>query len=165
MKLVDFWHVPKQDVLLAVQVVGDEMSHGRVVHLCRVALDFNITHLVKASAFSPTNVRSRCHYQHSSPPAHTAAPRHKLSPSPAARSSRDWNTHTTQNTMRTTKNKHHDCQIIDSYLGPWGMTFDPLPAKHCQVFFFFWKRSMSCATVVYRRLHLKKKKSHTVMHV
>lgn len=64
MKLVDFWHVPKQDVLLAVQVAGDEVSHGRVVHLCRVALDFNIAHLVKASAFSPSNVRSRYHYRH-----------------------------------------------------------------------------------------------------
>lgn len=39
MKLVDFRHVAKQHVLLAQQVAGDEVSHGRVVHLCCVALE------------------------------------------------------------------------------------------------------------------------------
>lgn len=39
MKLVDFRHVAKQHVLLAQQVAGDEVSHGRVVHLRCVALD------------------------------------------------------------------------------------------------------------------------------
>lgn len=38
MKLVDFRHVAKQNVLLVLQAVGDEMSHGRVVHLGRIAL-------------------------------------------------------------------------------------------------------------------------------
>lgn len=38
MKLVDFIHVAKQDVLLAEQGAGDEVSHGRVVHLCCIAL-------------------------------------------------------------------------------------------------------------------------------
>lgn len=40
MKLVDFTHVAKQHVLLAQQVAGDEVSHGRVVHLRCVALEF-----------------------------------------------------------------------------------------------------------------------------
>lgn len=43
MKLVDFRHVAKQDVLLAEQGVRDEVSHGGVVHLCCIALEFNIT--------------------------------------------------------------------------------------------------------------------------
>lgn len=43
MKLVDFIHVSKQDVLFAEQGAGDEMSHSRVVHLCRIALEFIIT--------------------------------------------------------------------------------------------------------------------------
>lgn len=38
MKLIDFRHVAEQDVLLAEQGGGDEVSHGRVVHLSRVAL-------------------------------------------------------------------------------------------------------------------------------
>lgn len=38
MKLIDFRHVAEQDVLLAEQGAGDEVSHGRVVHLSRVAL-------------------------------------------------------------------------------------------------------------------------------
>lgn len=43
MKLIDFRHVAKQNVLLAEQVAGDEVSHGWVVHLCCIALEFNIT--------------------------------------------------------------------------------------------------------------------------
>lgn len=43
MKLIDFRHVAKQNVLLAEQVAGDEVSHGRVVHLCCIALELNIT--------------------------------------------------------------------------------------------------------------------------
>ena len=58
MKLVDFKHVAKQYVFLAEQGAGDEGSHGRVVHLCRIALGFNVTHstntlqqLIKAFSF------------------------------------------------------------------------------------------------------------------
>ena len=40
-ELVDFWHVAKQDVFLVEQGAGDELSHRRVVHLCRVALKHN----------------------------------------------------------------------------------------------------------------------------
>lgn len=41
-KLIDFRHVAKQDVLLVEQSAGDEGSQRRVVHLRRVALEFNI---------------------------------------------------------------------------------------------------------------------------
>ncbi len=44
MKLVDFRHVAEQDVLLAEQGAGDEVSHGWVVHLCRIALQCDITY-------------------------------------------------------------------------------------------------------------------------
>ena len=40
MKLIDFGHVAKQNILLAEQGAGDEVSHGGVVHLCRIALEF-----------------------------------------------------------------------------------------------------------------------------
>lgn len=40
MKLIDFGHVAEQNILLAEQGAGDEVSHGRVVHLCRIALEF-----------------------------------------------------------------------------------------------------------------------------
>lgn len=54
MKLVYFRHVAKQDVLLAEQGAGDEVSQGRVVHLCSVALEINITHITSADALSFT---------------------------------------------------------------------------------------------------------------
>lgn len=38
MKLIDFRHVAEQNVLLAEQGAGDEVSHGGVVHLSRIAL-------------------------------------------------------------------------------------------------------------------------------
>lgn len=41
MKLVDFRHVSKQDVLLAEQCAGDEVSHSRIVHFCCIALEYN----------------------------------------------------------------------------------------------------------------------------
>lgn len=44
MKLIDFRHVAKQNVLLIQQGVGDEVSHGRVVHLCRITLQDNIAY-------------------------------------------------------------------------------------------------------------------------
>lgn len=44
MKLIDFRHVAKQNVLLAEQGAGDEVSHGRVVHLCCIALGIKSTH-------------------------------------------------------------------------------------------------------------------------
>lgn len=50
MELVDFRHVAEQDVLLAEQGAGDEVSHGRVVHLCCVALEFNITYVTSTDS-------------------------------------------------------------------------------------------------------------------
>lgn len=38
MKLVDFRHIAKKNVLLVLQGVGDKVSHGRVVHLGRISL-------------------------------------------------------------------------------------------------------------------------------
>lgn len=52
MELVDFRHVPKKNVLLAVQVAGDEVSHGRVFHLCCVALEFRITYITSIQSFA-----------------------------------------------------------------------------------------------------------------
>lgn len=60
MKLVDFRHVAKQHFLLAQQVAGDEVSHGRVVHLRCVALDifFLLSHYVFAFSQSLTSQSS-----------------------------------------------------------------------------------------------------------
>lgn len=38
MKLVDFRHIAKKNVLLVLQTDGDKVSHGRVVHLGRISL-------------------------------------------------------------------------------------------------------------------------------
>lgn len=38
MKLIDFRHIAKQNVLLVLQVAGKEVRQGRVLHLCRIAL-------------------------------------------------------------------------------------------------------------------------------
>lgn len=38
MKLIDFRHIAKKNVLLVLQGVGDKVSHGRVVHLGRISL-------------------------------------------------------------------------------------------------------------------------------
>lgn len=48
MKLVDLRHVAKQDVFLAEQDAGDEVSQSRVVQLCCIALQLHITHVVSA---------------------------------------------------------------------------------------------------------------------
>lgn len=38
MKMVDFRHIAKKNVLLALQGVGEKVRHGRVVHLGRISL-------------------------------------------------------------------------------------------------------------------------------
>lgn len=101
MKLIDFRHVSKQNVLLAEQGAGHEVSHGRVVHLRRVALGFKM-HLCQICRLgSPFGFpvihpeirwnkedygRLRTHVNGHSPPARTVAPPRTLSPSPGVHS-------------------------------------------------------------------------------
>lgn len=40
-ELVYLRHIPKEDVLLVKQCIGDEVGHGRIVHFCSITLNTN----------------------------------------------------------------------------------------------------------------------------
>lgn len=130
MKLVDLKHVSKQDVLLAEQGAGDEVSHGGVVHLCRVALKFNgnIRNRTK-----PTTCRGM-DGKADPPPEHTEAPPRTLSPSPAARSSHDWKPDKDL-TLTDPLIRQKILQSISVLIR--GSREEHLPPKNCQVLLFF----------------------------
>ncbi len=64
-ELVYIRHVPKEDVLLMKQCIGDEVSHDRIVHFCSITLNTWIC-IKKSELIGPLEVKnvSVTHLQH-----------------------------------------------------------------------------------------------------
>lgn len=147
MKLINFRHVPKQDVLLALQSAGYEVSHGGIVHLCCITLNRTSPNEHRDGRWSGFSTERL-----DSPPARTEAPQHRPSPSPGAHSSHAWEPREPyKQAMAYTDSK----PITAAKWHFMRRAYDGLPTKYCQVFLLFWKGSMPCATIGYRRFPLE----------